>query len=203
VIISSFTIEHWHVLISLISLVVVVIGIIIAVKNLKIIAKSQRLEVIDKFINELQSNEVARKFLFKEFRFVSIDSMDEKSICEVEKVINSLNRICLLIDNKLIDAEIIFGLCHTMIVRCEYQLREYIRQKEESIGGRYGRRITKLTERAKKFHDSYKNHRCNPIKINKVGFDSIIIYTTFIGNSFEEKLNNQLEWLWRRLWKLF
>ena len=200
---NSLTTEQWNVLISFSSLVVVVIGIVIALKNLKIIAKSQKLEVLDSFINELKGNEGSRKFLFQSFKFESIDKLDETSTAEIEKVINSLNRICLLLDNKLIDANVIFGLCHTMIIRCEYQLRPYIQEKEKKIGGKYGRRINKLTVRAKKFHDSYKYHRTNPIKIDIHGSKSKEIYKTIIGNSFEERLNNKLEWCWRRVWKMF
>ncbi len=201
--INSIKAEQWNVIISLSSFITILIGVVIALKNLKIIAKSQKLDVLDNFINELKTSEDARKFLYQIFKSARLNKLNEKSISEIEKVINSLNRICLLLDNELIDAEIIFGLCHTMIIRCEFQLREYIKQKEKSIGGRYGRRITKLAERAKKFHDSYKKHRLNPININIVGKNSIEVYKTFIGNTFEEKINNQLEWFWRRLWKKF
>jgi late competence protein required for DNA uptake (superfamily II DNA/RNA helicase) len=195
--------EEWDVIISLSSYITILIGIVIAVRNLKIIAKSQKLEVINNFINELKTNEEARKFLFQKFQFTSLDKMNVKSINEIEKVINSLNRISLLLDNKLVEAEIIFGLCHTMIIRCEYQLKEFIKQKEIAIGGRYGRRITKLTERAKKFHDSKKYHRYNPINIYSLNNNPVEVYKTILGNTFEEKLNNHLEWFWRRLWKKF
>lgn len=194
--------EEWNVIISLSSLIVVVFGIVIALKNLSIIAKSQKLEVLDSFINELKANENSRKFLFKKYKFETIDKLDENSVNEIEKVINSLNRISLLLDNKLIDSNVIFGLCHTMIIRCEFLLRDYISAKENIIGGRYGMRIIKLTSRAKKFHDTYKYHRSRPININ-LEKESIKIYETTLGNSFEEKLNNQLEWSWRRLWKLY
>jgi hypothetical protein len=194
--------EQWNILISLSSLIVVVVGIVIALKNLKIIAKSQKFEVLDSFIKELKDNEESRKFLFKKYKFESLNKLDEDSIKEVEKVINSLNRISLLLDNKLIDADVIFGLCHTMIIRCEYQLRSYIKEKEAIIGGRYGMRIFKLTKRAKKFHDSYKYHRCKPLSVN-LNKETVEIYKTDIGKDFEEKLNNQLEWSWRRIWKQF
>jgi hypothetical protein len=199
----GISVEQWNVIISLSSLVVLLVGIIVAVKNLKIIARSQRLDVINSFIKELKAHEESRKFLFKEYKFVSIEYMEEKSIVEIEKVINSLNRISLLLDNKLIEPQVIFGLCHTMIIRCEYQLREYIKAKEKIVGGRYGRRISKLATRAKKFHDSYEYHRCNPIYIYGSNHSSKEIYRTTIGTTFEEELNNQLEWFWRRLWKNF
>lgn len=201
--IFGITAENLNVLISLSSLIIVTIGIFIAIKNIKIIAKTQKLEVINSFLDELRENESAREFLFKEYKFVTLDKMDRKSICEVEKVINSLNRICLLLDNKLINAEIILGLCHTMIIRCEYKLRDYIKDKEKAIGGRYGRRIIRLTKKAKNFQDSYKNHRSNPVKIHKIGTNPIIVYKTIIGNSFKEKLSNHLVWFWRRLWKIY
>jgi len=189
--------------ITVATFIFVVVGAFIAIKELKIIAKSHKLGVLDTFINELKENELSRKYLFQSFNFESIEKMNEESKTEVEKVINSLNRICLLLDNKLIEPNVVFGLVHTMIIRCEYKLRDYIIDKENRQGGKYGRRINKLANRAKKFHDSYNYHRNSPIYININGKESIEIYSTNFGNSFRERVNNKLEWAWRRLWKQF
>jgi hypothetical protein len=188
--------------ITIATFILVTVGIIVAIKDLKIIAKSHTLEVLDKFTNELKEHESARKYLFQSFKFESIDKVNEKSKTEVEKVINSLNRISVLLDNKLIASNIVFALCHTQIIRCEYLLKDYIEAKQTKMGGRYGQRIRKLANRAKKFQDSYKYHRNNPISLIR-GKESFEIYRTDFGSSFYKRNKNKLEWTWRRMWKQF
>lgn len=182
---------------------IILAGVIIALKNLSVIAKTRKLGVINSFLEELQSSEDSRRYIFQKFQFETIGKLSKKDIEEAEKVVNSLNRICLLLDSKLVNGKVVFGLCHTVIIRCEYKLKGFISENEKMIGGRYGRRTIGLTNRAKKYHDSYKKHRCMPINMYTGEGNSIQIYNTIISKSLYKRYAQKFEWFWRRLWRKF
>ena len=172
--------ETWTLIFTGISTLVLIISVPIAIMNLISIVKAFKLEAITKFLKEFSDTEEDRKFLFREFSFDekkqhSLPDDEEKKI---NNVINSLNRIGLLIDSGVIKHEVVFSLCHTVIIRCWYKLEPYITFREKLLGARYGRRIRKLTERAKRFHDIRPFQRNKPIKIFDANGDDTIIYRT-------------------------
>lgn len=170
--------ETWTLLLTAISTGVVLLGVPIAIYNLRIITRTHHLQSLTKFMDDLSSTEKERLFLHRDFdRNGAHSSLDYDTEDKIKKVINSLNRIGMLIENKVLSPESVLSISHTVIIRCFYMLEPYIDYKEGQIGGRYGRRIKRLDERAKQFHDIRPHQRINKIKVqNSAG--SYVIYET-------------------------
>lgn len=176
----SLSNESLTLLLTTISTGVILLGVPIAIYNLRVISRTHHLQSLSKFMDDLSSTEVERLYLYRDFdRKSDYDSLDKESGAKVKKVINSLNRIAMLIENKLLSPESVLSISHTVIIRCFYMLEPYILYQEEKIGGRYARRIRRLDERAKKFHDIRPHQRINKIKIQNTN-GSHVIYETDI-----------------------
>ena len=89
-----------------------------------------------------------------------------------------MNRIGLLIDSKVLNPELVFSICHTVIIRCWFKLEPYITFHEEMLGARYGRRIKKLAKRAQRFHDVRPFQRKKAIKLYDASGRQFIVYQT-------------------------
>jgi len=193
---SEFSSQDWATFFVALQTLVFIIGAILALRNLKIISKTHKLGAIEKFINDLSKFEKDREFLYQKFNFDVTKLLSNEEERRIKNVINSINRISMLIDNNLISAEIVFAMCHTMLIRSEYRLSPYIINKESQLGGRYGRRIIKLAKRAKQYHDSNSHHRISCIKLHN-GTTNIEIYKTEFQAGFLTKRAQKLEW-WMR-----
>jgi len=176
----SLSIDSWTLVLTAISTGVVLLGVPIAIYNLRIITRTHHLQSLTKFMDDLSSTEKERLYLHREFdRNGDHSKLDRESENKIKQVINSLNRIGMLIENKVLSPESVLSISHTVIIRCFYMLEPYINYKESEIGGRYGRRIRRLDERAKRFHDIRPHQRITKIKVqNKDG--SYVIYETKI-----------------------
>ncbi len=189
--------QDWSTIFTGIQTFVIIISIYFALKSLKIMAKTHKLEAIDKFTNEIESFKEDRQFLYTKFNFDSKKTYKDFELIKVKNVINSINRISMLIDNKIIAEETVFALCHTMIIRCEYKLKPYLEYQESKLGARYGRRIIRLSDKAKRYHTCHKHHRINSIKI----FDNVKedeIFRTSYYDNFILKYYQKFSWLLRR-----
>ena len=183
---------------------VIVIGTIIAVFNLRIIAKRQQLESVREFLKDLLDTSEDRKFVIRDFDF-SLHSppLSEELEKKVRNVINLLNRIGLLIESNLLPPKIVFGLSHTLIIRCWYKLHDYITFQESRIGGRYGRRIERMALRAKLYQDINPYHRATKIRIDlNHGREPTVIYETSI-NSGLKGLWQRIIWFLRRIFRVY
>jgi hypothetical protein len=171
--------DAWIAVFTGFNALVLVVGVPIALSNLKLITKQQYLASITRFHDELASTEPQRRFLFRDFP----KQRDYSDIApEAEKpardIINLLNRVALLIDEQMLPPRIVFSLTHTMIIRCWYQLERYVAFEEHRLGGRYARRVRRLQQRAKKFHDSRPHQRIHTIKLFGKEGRSKVIYRT-------------------------
>lgn len=189
--------QVWENVISAFQGMIILVGAIVALRNLKVISKAHKINAIDKFTEDLSRVENDRQYLYQEFQFDEKQTVLKDKDQRVNNIINSLNRISLLIDNKLLSAEVVFALCHTMIIRCEFKLRQYIEFQESQIGGRYGRRVLRLARKAKLYHDSHPHQRANVIKLY-TGKESIVIYKTEMQTGFLTKKAQLFEWWLRR-----
>ena len=163
----------------------------IALHSLSVISKTHQLEALAHFLDRLTDTADDRKFIFEEIIFENdsyvLNKEDEQKL---QNVVNFLNQVGLLLDNKLLSSKLVLSLSHTVIIRCCYIVIPYTKHREEMLGGRYGRRLEKLQSRAQRYHDANPKHRNTAIKLPK---PEMIIYKTDIQKGFRG-LPQQLNW---------
>ncbi len=191
----TLDLEIWKLVLTLVSTSVVVVGVPIALLNLRKISKTHHLQALTKFHEDLASCEAERYFLFAEYdRSSLLEEIDRDTEIKLEAVINMLNRIGLLVEQKILSAELVFSICHTVIIRSWFQLELYANSRELRDGSRYGRRIKRLDKRAKRFHDIRPHQRKTEIYlVNPSG--RTLIYSTTCPKSI-------LGWPKRFYWKI-
>jgi hypothetical protein len=194
--------EVWNAIFTGISTLVLIVGLPIALVNLRIIAKQQRLLSIRDFLEDWLSVSEDRQFVIQEFVFSRKVQIEPDIERRAKKVIDCLNRVNLLLDNRLLPSKLVFGVCHTQIIRCGYKLEDYIKYHEERIGGRYGRQVIKLIQRAKRFHDANFKHRITQIKIDSSSKKSIVVYKTKIERGWRG-IKQKVGWMVRRVTGLY
>ena len=192
---SAEAIQLGSFILATITTIVVCTGIPLALLNLRKISHTHHLQALNSFYSDLASSEEERRYLFREFdRTKPIDKLVREDEKTIEIVINTLNRIGLLVEQKILAPELVFSICHTVIIRCWHQLEPYVTARELRDGARYARRVRRLDERAKKFHDSRPHQRVTEIRINN-GKTQVLVYKT-------AKIQNHLcsfEWLERSI----
>ena len=126
--------DTWSLILTAISTLIVFFGVPVALANLRIISRAYRLESLSKFLDELSASEQDRIFLFNEFeRKDDYSDLDEASEEKIKNVVNTLNRIAMLIENGVVSPSSVFGICHTLIIRCSYKLELYMKYKGFSL----------------------------------------------------------------------
>jgi hypothetical protein len=180
---DQFSTAEWAALAACataVSTVALVVGLWIAIGNLRAIVRSHNLEAVTHFYGLLASVADDRRFLTQD-----IDILDPASTLSPEQdkrvrnVLNFHNKIGMLMDMKLLPQKFVLSLTHTMIIRDCYLLIPYAVAEEKRIGGRYGRRLLPLLRQAQMYHDASPNHRITRIKISKKGLrNGEVIYET-------------------------
>jgi len=202
---SSLTPEELTAIFTGISTLIIIIGAIVAIINLRVIAKTQILDSVREFLEELKDTAEDRGFLFNKFNFSSQkpEEIPPETEKRIQNVVNSLNRIGFLLENRLLSSRLVFSICHPMIIKCCHKLKEYVRYRESRVGGRYGRRLDRLDIRAKTFHDANPQHRTSAIKFYPgPGKEPIIIYQTTIKKGLDG-LKQKINWNIRRLFSVY
>ncbi|MCU7933943.1 MAG: hypothetical protein KZQ99_03565 [Candidatus Thiodiazotropha sp. (ex Dulcina madagascariensis)] len=200
---SSIPAELFTLFLTGLSTLVIVIGMPIALINLKLIARTLQFQSVSRFMDELGEASDERRFVYREFdRDCDFTKLDSETIKKIEKVINSLNRIYLFIDNKTLPPEQVLSISHTVIIRCWYKLENYIKYKEKALGARYARRIEKFYYRACRFHDIRPHQRINAIKLEYADGSSIEIYRTRIYDG-SLGLVQEVVWGFQRLLHIY
>lgn len=200
---ASLSTEQWSAIFSGVSLLIVGIGMVIGIRNLIIIRKTHQLEAFNIFIEELESTREDRKLLYLLSIPHSLDEINPDDLQRLEKVTNSLNRIGLLIEEGILPRAFVFGITHTMIIRCYYKLEPFLRMQEAKIGGRYGRRIARIDRRAKLYHDIRPQQRRTKIMLhNPADSSSRLVYESEIKSGVGGLLQ-QLSWFVRDIFSIF
>lgn len=195
--------DFWTAIFTGISTLAVGIGIILAIRELKEMNRTGKLQSSLTFMEKIRSSRDARERIYKELPS-AIDEMGKlkKEIrLDAEEVINSLNELAVLVEDNAIDREMFFSICHTMIIRSWYKLEPYALYHESRIGGRYARRVGWLAQRAKLFHDINPIHRTLVIRLD-VGKESIPIYQTEVKEGIAG-LFQRIVWLIRRRLRIY
>lgn len=191
-----------NIILSAVGTGIILIGVPIALYNLQVIRRTHHLQSVTQFMSYLSSTTKDREFIYRKFSFTEGLMLSEEAKKCAENVINSLNQIGLLIENKLLSPELVLSICHTVIVRCWYKLEAYVKYQERLIGGRYGRRVERLANRAKAFHDIRSHQRCHQLFITDGTGQSKLIYKTSIKGGFSGCWQ-QIVWFIKRMFHAY
>jgi hypothetical protein len=197
--------EEWIPILTFVNTLIVAIGIVIALRELRVISKTQQIEALREFLRDLNDTEEDRKFLYEEFEFSleSPEPLQPEEERRIQKVINCFNRIGLLVENGLLPSRLVFSICHTEIIRSVFKLKEYMKYRESRIGSRYGRRLLRLDKRAKIYHDVNPYHRKTKVMIDPgPGKTPYVIYETKQEKGLK-KVKQEIIWAIRRCFRIY
>lgn len=190
-------------ILSAINTLIILIGVPIAIINLVAITRTHHLQAVSQFMQDLAATADDRRFIYREFCFAeSTKPISAEAKTRADNVINFLNRVGLLIENRLLSPEMVLSICHTVIIRCWYKIGDYVRYQESLLGGRYGRRLERLVERAKAFHDIRPHQRWHPVLLDDGSGRPMIIYQTEVENGCGV-IKQRFVWFIKRILRIY
>ncbi len=202
---SQSTYNTWSTVVSIATGVIILAGAVIAVRNLGIIAKANRLNAYEAFTKRWGAVHAARLFVLEAFDFDpnSPPSLDSEIGLKLRDVINNFNEIGLLIDRRILPAQYVLSLSYSDFIRCHYRLQQYLEYREAELGVRYGRRLAKMAQRARNYHDAWPHNRSRPVRMRARGSSKYItIYETYIKSGLPGIIQRS-SWLVRRIFKIY
>jgi hypothetical protein len=121
---NQSTFNLWSLIISIITGVIVLMGALIAIRNLRIIANANRLSAYEAFTKRWSDIHAERLWILEGFDFNpdSPPTLDSEIGQKLRKVINCLNEIGLLMDQRILPSQYVLGLCYSDFIRCYYHL---------------------------------------------------------------------------------
>jgi hypothetical protein len=203
--VTQSTYNIWSTVVSITTGVIVLAGAVIAIRNLSIIAKANRLSAYEAFTKRWEAVHAARLFVLESFDFDpdSPPTLDSEIGLKLRDVINGFNEIGLLIDRGILPVQYVLSLCYSDFIRCHYRLQPYLEYREGELGVRYGRRLAKMAQRARNYHDARSHNRSRPVKVRARGSSKYItIYETYIKTGLPGISQRPL-WLARRVFKIY
>lgn len=183
--------------------IILSVGVPIALLNLRTIARNQKLTAINRFNDELDETADDRRYIFQEFPLQDdYGSLERKQYQHAMRVINLFNKTAYLMEKKILPAEAVLTLSHTVIIRSWYVLERFVKYHESRIGGRYGRRVERLAKRARRYHD------IRPLQRSAIRLDrgektlSVVVYETRLQRGVRGWLQ-RTGWCFRNMMKLY
>ena len=199
------TFNLWSLIISIITGVIVLTGALIAVRNLRIIANANRLSAYEAFTKRWSDIHAERLWILEEFDFDPDfpPTLDSEIGQKLRKVINGLNEIGLLIDQRILPPRYVLSLCYSDFVRLYYHLQGYLEYRENELGVRYGRRLERMAQRARNYHDARPHNRVHPIRVRVRGSSKYTtIYKTYKKSGIFS-IWQRLSWASRRIFGFY
>lgn len=187
-------------LFTFIGSIAVVIAMILAIPQLRVLRRNQQLESTLAFLRLMREGNEDREFVYKELPEdpKALSPLSETDRRKVERVIGSLNDVGLLLEEGAIPKKLFFGIYHTMIIRLCYKLQYYVEYHESLTGGRYGRRLERLKRRAELYHDIHPMHRKDPpIMVHSGKGKPVKVYETHKKQCFKGVMQKVI-WFFRR-----
>lgn len=192
--------EAWNLLIQAAVLLAVIIGAIVGVRQLREVANQSRFAATHAFHTILRENAEL-------FRTVLVELTPRRTVEQIEDLgpevrararlaVNTLNDLGQMLEERMIDGHVFFGLTHSQVIRLAYVLKPFCLWEEERIGGRFGRRLDRLDVRAKRYHDSSPLQRPTVLYIQDAG-GRVEVYRTDARNGLSGVVH-RLGWWWRR-----
>ena len=109
--------EEWQAVFAGLSFVTLLIGTVLAIRNLNIIRGTHELEAYNKFIEELDSTADDRRFVYRYHFPEKLEDIPIEDLRRLEKVVNSLNRIGLLMEAGILPPGLVFETAYPTIIR--------------------------------------------------------------------------------------
>jgi len=177
------------------------LSVVYAYKSLKEMARNQRLGAAQLLYQELKSTEKDRSDIiskifttidpekgYNEIENYDVTKLNNDDITKIRNIINSFNRLGLLIENDTISQHMVFSICYPAIIQSWAVCESYANNYQNLIGVPYARRVERLAKMAKNYLDSnskannsalYLTHSNNRILIYKkndpCGFDKVLL----------------------------
>lgn len=101
-----------------------------------------------------------RKMLLTDEQQKALQSLSQTQLDVVRHVINRLNDLGEMLEDRFIPKDVFFGKYHLLILRCCHLVEPARRHLEDHIeGGNYGQRLLRLRHRAAIYNDIMPKHR--------------------------------------------
>jgi hypothetical protein len=186
----GITYETWTLWVAAANLAVVVLATLFGLRQLRSLASEGRFNGAIAFQELTRNHEQSVWHVLEEFPVVTdvaeIDALDSEMLRHARLVVNALNDIGQLVEERMVDQRLYFGLMHGQILRLVFLLEPFLRYEESKIGGRYGRRLLRIANRARRYHDMRSIHRTTMITVRR-------------GATVHEVYRTQLRQGWRGL----
>ncbi len=184
-----------------IATLIIFVAAILALRQLMVVARQQRFEGTIRFFDRVGQTRDARVFVFREL------PQDEQGLIDltraqrdqVEAVVNMLNELAFLLRLGAVPKDVAFGMTHQVIIRSVYRLKPYIDFRQKREGGRYGRQLEQLDERARKFHTIHPRYSTTTIRLDTGEGEPIEIFAAPAAQGPLEAATRRLRW-WLRLY---
>lgn len=106
----------------------------------------------------------------------ALKSLSEEQFRKAYIIINKLNDIGHLVEDKFIPKQVFFGKYYITVIRCCHMIEPVRRKIEEDMwGGSYGHRLLRIRKRAIIYNDIHPKHRKSTIYI-KSNSERINVY---------------------------
>ncbi len=186
------------------------IGIYYTYRSLREMSRSQRLSSAQQLFEELKSTEEARLVITKkilttidnysdkdQIKNYDINKFDNNDKEKIRFIINSINRLGLLMENDILSQKFVFSICYPVLIQSWAMCEAYANDYQILIGVPYARRVERTAKRAKNYFNSISPNQEG--KINLV-FEkkTIEIYTT-INNSGLKGFFQKINFKWMKL----
>lgn len=95
------------------------------------------------------------------------DGHAEKWAARCRLLVGELNLWCQYVEEGLFQPRLFMSVYHSQIIRLVFVLRPFMDWEQARIGTRYGRRVIRVAESAKRYHCLNPLHRDNVIRLGR------------------------------------
>jgi hypothetical protein len=99
-------------------------------------------------------------------------------------VVGELNSWGQYVEEKLFDKRLYLSAFHTQLIRLGYLLEAFTEWETSRTGTRYGKRILRMAELAKRYHSLHPLHRATVVKIQRGGAE-VVVFAAASGPQYE------------------
>jgi hypothetical protein len=144
---------QWGVVFGAISSLVVLVGAAMGIRQLRIVAKTSRLQAYDFFICSWRETRDSRLYVLENFAFDSGAPPDVETPEgeHLRRVINNLSEIGFLVEKRILPAEYVMSMVYADLIRLDHRLQPYLDYRSGQLGITYGRRVGQLGAQARRW----------------------------------------------------
>ncbi|MDQ3934858.1 MAG: hypothetical protein M3340_09550 [Actinomycetota bacterium] len=154
-----------------------VAGVLIAWRSLRTIARARRFDSFTSFSEAWEARREDRDWIRDHFEFDPEAEIDDDTRIRLRRVVNHFHVVALELENGLIRGQDVFPLCYVEILRVMHRLTPWIEHQQAHGHERYGLRVLRLGDRARRYHDSDPARRRTKVRLGLEGRRSVIYET--------------------------